>query len=231
MGLLDSLLQGGRDRDDYQDFVSRYEQGPPYAGISDDEAIGRYQQVAPEFSPEVYQQSAQEALSRMAPEGRAQFGQLLQQRAGDQGVDLPQLRQARGEQLQDPGMLVQLLSGLHQQQPGLLGQLLGGSGAGGLLGGGGVEERGACSATRWPRPPWAGSRPWRPSGCCADPAQRRPAAGLDLAVHRFQQHIGPVADQAEGDRAQQPGPIRLVSEGPQGGVKAAGLVRVEGDRC
>jgi len=95
MGLLDSLLQGGRDRDDYQDFVSRYEQGPPYAGISDDEAIGRYQQVAPEFSPEVYQQSAQEALSRMAPEGRAQFGQLLQQRAGDQGVDLPQLRQAR----------------------------------------------------------------------------------------------------------------------------------------
>ena len=52
MGLLDSLLQGGPDRDDYQDFLNRYDQGPPYAGISDDEAIGRYQQVAPELSPD-----------------------------------------------------------------------------------------------------------------------------------------------------------------------------------
>jgi hypothetical protein len=135
--LLDSLLQGGPDRDDYQDFLNRYDQGPPYAGISDDEAIGRYQQVAPELSPDAYQQSAQDALGRMAPEERAQFGQLLQQRAQQQGVDLPGLGQARGEQLQDPGMLAQLLSGLHQQQSGMLGQLLGGGGgAGGLLGGG-----------------------------------------------------------------------------------------------
>src|SRR5215213_11659049 len=52
MGLLDSLLQGGPDRDDYQDFLNRYDQGSPYAGISDDEAIGRYQQVAPELSPD-----------------------------------------------------------------------------------------------------------------------------------------------------------------------------------
>ena len=29
MGLPDSLLQGGPDRDDYQDFVNRYDQGPP----------------------------------------------------------------------------------------------------------------------------------------------------------------------------------------------------------
>jgi hypothetical protein len=42
MGLLDSLLQGGQDRDDCQDFVNRYDQGPRYSGISDDEAIGRY---------------------------------------------------------------------------------------------------------------------------------------------------------------------------------------------
>ncbi len=44
MGLLDSLLQRRQDRDDYQDFVNRYDQGPAYEGISDDEAIGRYQQ-------------------------------------------------------------------------------------------------------------------------------------------------------------------------------------------
>jgi hypothetical protein len=34
MGLLDSLLQGGQDRDDYQDVVNRYDQGPPSEGIS-----------------------------------------------------------------------------------------------------------------------------------------------------------------------------------------------------
>jgi hypothetical protein len=73
----------------------------------------------------------------MAPEERAQFGQLLQQRAQDQRVDLPELREAGGQQFQDPGMLAQLLGGLHQQQPGLVGQLLGGGGGGGLLGGGG----------------------------------------------------------------------------------------------
>jgi hypothetical protein len=67
MGLLDRLLQGGQDRDDYQDFVNRYDQGPPYEGISHDGAVGRYQQVARELSPEVYQQSARDALSRMVP--------------------------------------------------------------------------------------------------------------------------------------------------------------------
>jgi hypothetical protein len=41
--LPDSLLQGGPDRDAYWDFVNRYDQGPPYEGISDDEAMGRYQ--------------------------------------------------------------------------------------------------------------------------------------------------------------------------------------------
>jgi hypothetical protein len=113
MGLLDSLLQSGQDRDDSQDFVNRYDQGPPTEGFSDDEAVERYQQVAPELSPDVYQQSAHEALSRMAPEERVQFGQYLQQRVEDQGVDLPQLRQAGGEQLQDPGLLAQLRTGLH----------------------------------------------------------------------------------------------------------------------
>jgi hypothetical protein len=54
-------------------------------------------------------------------------------------------------------MLAELLPGLHQQQPGLLGQLLGGWGAGARLGDG-VEKQEACSATRWPRPPWPGSR-------------------------------------------------------------------------
>jgi hypothetical protein len=45
-----------------------YDQGPPCAGISDDKAFGRDQQARPNFSPAVYQQSVQDALSRMTPE-------------------------------------------------------------------------------------------------------------------------------------------------------------------
>ena len=87
MGLFESLL-GGRgggqqqqQRREYEDFVGRYEQGPPWTGVSDQEAVQRYQQVAPHRSPEVYEQSAQEAFARMSPQERAQFGQYLRQRA------------------------------------------------------------------------------------------------------------------------------------------------------
>jgi hypothetical protein len=40
MGLLDSLLQGGQDRDAYQDFVNPLRPGSDYEGISDNEATG-----------------------------------------------------------------------------------------------------------------------------------------------------------------------------------------------
>ena len=52
--LLNQLL-GGPQRPDYEDFVTRYEQGEPWDGISDDEAVRRYQQVAPGLAPDVYE--------------------------------------------------------------------------------------------------------------------------------------------------------------------------------
>jgi len=145
MGLFESLLGGGaaqrggagarppeqRQQQEFQDFIGRYEQGPPWAGVSDQEAVSRYQQVAPYVTPEVYQQSAQEAFARMSPQERAAFAQYLQQQARSQNVAIPDLHQdGVDDRLQDPAHLAQVTSRLHQQQPGLLGQLLGGASGG-----------------------------------------------------------------------------------------------------
>jgi hypothetical protein len=51
--------------------------------------MGRYQQVAPELAPDVYQQSAHDAFTRMAPEERAQFDS-----GGGPGLDRPFLEPA-----------------------------------------------------------------------------------------------------------------------------------------
>ena len=150
MGLfegLQSLLGGGpggqqqQQRQDYQDFVGRYDQGAPWDGISDQEAAQRYQEVAPRLSPQEYQESAQEAFARLSPQERQQLGRYLQQQARQQGVDVPDLnRDGIDDRLQDSAYLAHAAGQMQQQQPGLLGQLLGG-GAGGSAGGaGGVGE-------------------------------------------------------------------------------------------
>lgn len=81
MDMLSQLLGGGQSRQQYQDFVNRYDQGAPWDGISDREAADRYQQVAPRLSPDTYQESAEAAFARLTPEQRRQFGQYLQQQA------------------------------------------------------------------------------------------------------------------------------------------------------
>ena len=151
--ILQNILGGGQQRQQVQDFANRYNQGAPYDGISDDEALGHYQQIAPHLSPEMYQQAAQESFSRMAPQERQQFGRHLQQYAQQQGVNFPDMnRDGIDDRLQDPRYLAQMTSQVHQQQPNLLGQLLGGGGGGGLagaagsmLGGGGGGMGGAGS--------------------------------------------------------------------------------------
>lgn len=144
MDLFERVLggqQGGpppqQQRQEFQDFVGRYEQGPPWMGVSDQEAVQRYQQVAPHLSPQEYRESAQEAFARLSPQERQQFGQYLRQRAQQQGVDVPDFnRDGIDDRLQDPAYLAQTASQLHQQQPTLLGQLLGGGSSGSGSGGG-----------------------------------------------------------------------------------------------
>jgi hypothetical protein len=49
-----SFLQDtlGGQQQDYQDSVNRYNQGHPSEGYSDQQVLNRYQQVAPQLSPE-----------------------------------------------------------------------------------------------------------------------------------------------------------------------------------
>ena len=131
MGLLDDLLGGGQQRREYQDFADRYDQGPPWAGISDHEAASRYQQVATRLPPDMYQRSAEDAFARMSPQERLEFARHLQQRSRQQSLDFPDFNQdGIDDRYQDPRMLAQVTSRMEQQQPGILGQLLGGGGGG-----------------------------------------------------------------------------------------------------
>jgi hypothetical protein len=174
MDLLQNLLGGGQGRQQYQDFVNRYDQGSPYDGISDQEAIQHYQQVAPHLPPDVYQDSARDAFSRMSPQERVQFGQYLRQQSVQQGHDIPDLNgDGIDDRMQDPNYLAQVTSRMHQQQPGLFSQLMGGGqqqmvggggGAGNLLGNplakaamAGIAAM-AVKRSRWP---WRAWRPWR----------------------------------------------------------------------
>ena len=129
---MEQLLGSGPQRQDYQDFANRYDQGPPHEGYSDQEVLDRYNQVAPQLPPDLYQQSAQEAFGRMTPQERQEFARYLQQRSQQQGLKFPDFNQdGIDDRYQDPQKLAQVTSRMEQQQPGILGQLLGGGGGGG----------------------------------------------------------------------------------------------------
>ena len=138
MDMLAQLLGGGQQRQQYSDFANRYDQGAPWDGISDREAYDRYAEVAPRLPPQVYQESAQEAFSRLSPQQRMQLGQYLQRQSQQQGYggfqDLN--RDGVDDRFQDPSFLAQATSRMEQQQPGILGQILGGALGGGMGGGG-----------------------------------------------------------------------------------------------
>jgi len=122
--MLKGLFGGGGDDDrtpHAKDFVNRFEQGPIDQGYSDDEALQHYQQVAQHVDPATYQRAAEQTFSRMDPNQRAQFAQLLQQQAGGQ---------MSGTASHDPRQMAGMVSQLHQQNPSGLASLLGGGGSG-----------------------------------------------------------------------------------------------------
>ena len=131
MDLLQGLMGGGQ-RQQFEDFANRYDQGAPWDGINDDEAMSNYQQVAPRLSRQDYEESAYESFSRLDPQQRRQLGQYVAQRAPQYGVNFPDIDQnGQDDRLQDPRYLAQMTGRIHEQQPGLLGQILGGAGGGG----------------------------------------------------------------------------------------------------
>jgi nucleoid-associated protein YgaU len=125
MGLLDALLGGGQGQEEQQDFLQRFEQGPPWEGYSDQEVLKRYGTVAGQASAQEYRQAASEAFARMSPEQRIEFGRLLQQRARDKHVNLGNLEHCDINDFQDAQRLASLTTDVHQQ-PGLLRSMLGG---------------------------------------------------------------------------------------------------------
>ena len=129
MGLLDDLTGGGQAPQDYQDFVGRYDQGAPYDGISNEEALQRHDELAQQLSPEDYQQAAQSSFANLSDQERSQVGQQLAGQAQAQGIgDGTQLD---GATQGNPSVMGELAGLLHQQSPGMLGGLLGGGGQAG----------------------------------------------------------------------------------------------------
>ncbi|MBV9789164.1 MAG: hypothetical protein JOZ51_13360, partial [Chloroflexi bacterium] len=115
MDLLQNLLGGGQQRQQFEDFANRYDQGSPYDGISDQEAMQHYQQIAPHLPPDLYQQSAQDAFSRMSPQERQQFGQYMRQRSQQHGYNIPDLNgDGIDDRMQDPAYLAQVTTNIHQ---------------------------------------------------------------------------------------------------------------------
>jgi hypothetical protein len=116
--MLDDLLGSEQLQKQYKDFVKRYEQGDPSEGYSDQEVLERYGKVSHAVPPDQYAQAAQEALSKLSPEERAEFLKMLQERAAARGVKLP------GKVASDPKDLGQVLTDLHEK-PGRLRDMLG----------------------------------------------------------------------------------------------------------
>jgi hypothetical protein len=123
MGILDDLLGNEQLQKQYKDFVKRYEQGDPSEGYSDQEVLERYGEVSHAVPTEEYAQAAQEALRKLSPEERAEFLEMLQERAAARGVKLP------GKVAPDPKDLGKVLTDLHEK-PGQLRDILGGGSVG-----------------------------------------------------------------------------------------------------
>ena len=126
MNFLENIMGGQpQKRQQYQDFVSRYDQGPPWQGIDDDEAVERYEEVAPHLPPDVYEESAYEAFQRMSPQERRQLAQYLRQQTRQQNFNFPDLDQDGIDDRfeQDPRVMAQVMGRMHRQNPGMFGQL------------------------------------------------------------------------------------------------------------
>jgi hypothetical protein len=122
-------LSSGSKREEYQDYVKRYETGPPWDGISEEEVLNRYGQVSSQVPDDVYQEAAQEAFSRLSPQERQDLVRQVQQGARSQNLDMRDLDlDGQPDAYEDPGRLAQAATRMKQKNPDLLGQLLGSGG-------------------------------------------------------------------------------------------------------
>ena len=135
MDMLQRLVGGGQDRDQYQDFINRFEQGSPYDSITDDEAVDRYGQIAPSLAPNDFRDSAEDTFARLSPEERRSFARDLRTRARDRGMsvrDYDLNDDGIDDRMQnDPRQLADMTTRLRESDPNILEQLMGRGGTGG----------------------------------------------------------------------------------------------------
>ena len=125
MNLLEMLLGNNQAREGFEDFLNRFEDGPPSEGYDDREVLDRYGDVAHKVSPSEYQQAARDAFGHLSQADREEFGRMLAGQAQDKRLDLPGLSPSQGKGFGDLDWLSNITGQLHQQ-PGLLRDLLGG---------------------------------------------------------------------------------------------------------
>ena len=130
MGLLDELMGWRGAVAGLPRLHGPLQPGSPYEGISDDDAVNRYGQVAGEVDPDTYRESARDAFANMAPEEREQYAQQLGSVADQQGIG-----HGWDWHSTDPDTLAAVTSNVHHQSPDLLTSLMAGGGGGGGLGG------------------------------------------------------------------------------------------------
>ena len=132
-------LCGGGDGDNdranrAQDFLRRYEDGPPDTGFDEQEAYSHVDELIKHADADQVERATRQALQRMPESERSKFGEYFGQLQGGGGsADVDQISKMFGQR-----------GGQAQSADDLFGGLLGGGGGGGmggmlggLLGGGG----------------------------------------------------------------------------------------------
>jgi len=92
--------------DDYRDFVNRYEQGSPHEGYwmkKFPAATSKYRQMP----SDLYQESAQEAFSRMSPQGACSLVNIFGSKRVSK-LQFPDPDQDGQDRFQDPNYLAQV---------------------------------------------------------------------------------------------------------------------------
>ena len=139
MNLLEMLMGNSQTREGFEDFLKRFEDGPPSEGYSDREVLDRYGEVSHKASSSEYEQATRDAFGHLSQADREEFGKLLAGQAQSRRLDLPGLAPAQDQGFGNLDWLTNITSQLHQQ-PGLLREILGGltgnresTGSGGIL--------------------------------------------------------------------------------------------------
>lgn len=122
----ESFLGGDYLKEDMQAFIKRYDLGPPWPGITIQESVHRYNQLAANLSPAIYERVAIEGFAKVPREERSQFArylrwQVLEQDFHPSNVDLD----ASEEERLEPTYLARLAASMYDERPAVYKQIFG----------------------------------------------------------------------------------------------------------